>query len=74
MFRKDRLLLMAERGRFLVTTDTDEVFEGILIEWDEGHLVLVDVASISVKGDRLKVDGEIWVPRARVKYMQSIKV
>lgn len=73
MFRKDKLLLLAERGRFLITSDTDEVFEGILLEWDDGHIVIVDVASISAKGDRLKVDGEIWIPRNRVKYMQSIK-
>ena len=71
MARKDRLLLMAERGRFLVTTDSDEAFDGILVEWDELHFVLADTYSVAANGDRLKVDGELWLPRARVKYMQK---
>jgi hypothetical protein len=69
--RKDRLFMMAERGRFLVTTDSDETWDGLLLDWDESSLVLVDVSQVATNGDRLKVDGELWLPRNRIKYMQK---
>ncbi|MGN6589496.1 MAG: hypothetical protein ACTHKE_04315 [Sphingomicrobium sp.] len=71
MARKDRLFLMAERGRFLVTTDSDETWDGLLLDWDESNLVLVDVSQVALNGDRLKADGELWLPRTRIKYMQK---
>lgn len=71
MARKDRLLRDAERGRFLVTLDTEDAFEGVLVDWDDEHLVLADASSMAVTGDRLRLDGYQWLPRARVKYMQA---
>ena len=71
--RRDRLIRRAERGRFLVTTDSEETFEGVLVDWDEGHLILADASSVSPKGDRLKIDEYLWLPRARVKYMQALR-
>ena len=71
MARKDRLFLMAERGRFLVTTDSEESFDGILIDWDESNIVLADFYQISPNGDRVKLDGDLWLPRPRIKYMQK---
>ena len=71
MARKDRLLLMAERGRFLVTTDSEEAFEGVLYDWDESNIVLADFCQVSPTGDRMKLDGDLWLPRPRIKYMQK---
>lgn len=71
MARKDRLLLMAERGRFLVTDDSGEALDGLLLDWDEAHVVLADAYQVSPSGDRNKLDGEIWLPRPRIKYMQK---
>jgi len=70
--RKDRLLRDAERGKFLVTLDTEEAFEGVLVEWDDEHLVLAAAFSVAETGDRLRLDGYQWLPRLRIKYMQAI--
>jgi len=71
--RRDRLIRHAVRSRFLVTLDSEETFEGVLFDWDEGHLILADASSVSPKGDRLKIDESLWLPRARVKYMQALR-
>jgi hypothetical protein len=73
MGRKDRLLVMAERGRFLATLDDDSAVDGVLVDWDESHLILGDVTSVAATGDRLAVDGELWLPRPRIKYLQKIR-
>ena len=70
--RKDRLLLMAERGRFIITLDSEEAWDGILFDWDKEHFILADPVHISAKdGDRVRADGQIWIPRSRIKYMQK---
>jgi hypothetical protein len=74
MRQRDRLIKSAERGRFLVTTDTEESFEGVLVDCDESHFVLADAYSISAKGDRLKIDEHLWLPRSRIKYMQAMTI
>lgn len=68
----DRLLLMAERGRFLATLDSEpeETIEGILLEWDDNFLVFGDAFAIGANGDRLQLDRELWIPRGKIKYMQ----
>jgi hypothetical protein len=71
--RRDRLIKQALRERFLITTDMEESFEAILFDHDAMHFVLADAYSISAKGDRLKIDGQLWLPRARVKYMQAVR-
>jgi hypothetical protein len=72
--RGDRLIRQVIRRRFLVTTDTEEGFEGVLLEADEGHYVFDDVTSVAVNGDRLHLDSKLWIPRPRVKYMQDMSV
>lgn len=73
--RKDKLLLQAERGRFLATLNTqpEEAYEGLLLDWDESHYVFGDAYQVAVKGDRLKIDHELWLPRQNVKYLQRIE-
>lgn len=72
MARKDRLLRDAERGRFLFTLDTEEAFEGVLVDWDEAHFVIDNAFSVAPTGDRLAIDGPFWLPRPRVKYHQAV--
>lgn len=76
MARKDRLLRDAERGKFLITITADgaaeESFEGVLVEWDDEHVVLAAAYSVAETGDRLKLDGYMWLPRPRIKYMQAV--
>ena len=72
--RGDRLVKSHLRQRYLVTLVDGEAFEGLLNEADERHLVLVDSESIRPDGERLKVDGALWLPRDRIAYMQQPKV
>lgn len=74
MARKDRLLLMAERGRFLATLDDEQTVDGVLVDWDENHLILGDASGVTPAGERVPIDGEIWIPRPRVKYLQKIRI
>lgn len=64
---------MAERGRFLATLVDDTAVDGVLVDWDESHLILADVENVAATGDRLKVDGELWLPRSRIKYLQNFR-
>lgn len=72
--RGDRLVKRAIRSRFLVTTDTDESFDGVLTSGDEGFFVFEDAVSVARNGDRLHLDSALWIPRVRVKYMQVVAV
>ena len=65
-----RLIKRMVRERFLVTLESDETFDGLLLEHDEQHLVLGDAEQVAPNGDRMKVDGQLWLPRFNVRYMQ----
>lgn len=69
---RDRLVRKALRQRFLVTLDTEDAFDGVLTDWNVNFFVLEDASAVAGSGDRLRVDNAVWVPRARVKYMQAI--
>lgn len=74
MARRDRLVRQMFRTRYLLTLDTGESFDGLLLDADESYLVIGDAESIAANGDRLKVDGSLWIPRARLVYMQSSRL
>lgn len=69
---RDRLIKLVERVRFLVTTTDEEAFDGVLVDWDEGHFIFADVSSVAANGDRLHIDNDLWLPRPRIKYMQRV--
>lgn len=68
-----RLIRELERRRVVVTTTAAETFEGILLDADDGHLVLVDAAQLIETG-RFAVDGQLWLPTDRVAYLQRPEV
>ena len=70
MARRDRLVRLALRSRFLITTVDNEAFEGVLIDSDESNFVLADAAAVAANGVRSPVDGHLWIPRP-VRYMQE---
>lgn len=69
-----RLIRDLERRRVMVTTTASETFEGILFDADDGHLVLVDAAQLTETGDRVGIDGQLWLPTDRVAYLQRPEV
>ncbi len=72
MARRDRLIRNHLRLRYLVTTADEEVFDGVLFDADDLHIVLVETEQVAPNGERLAVDGQVWLPRPRVKYMQLV--
>ena len=60
------------RERVLVSIDNDEAFEGVLVEADRRHLVLADASQVTPDGERVPVDGRLWLPVERVLYLQQV--
>lgn len=71
MAHPDRLIRKALRTRYLITLTSGDAFDGILLEADERHYVLVDAEQILPDRSRVKVDGELWLPRLNVDYLQK---
>jgi hypothetical protein len=69
---RDRLVRLALRNRFLVTTDTEEAFDGVLTDWNENFFVLEDAWNVAADGTRLHLDTALWLPRPRIKYLQAV--
>lgn len=66
---RDRLLKRYLRERFVVTLKTGEAFDGLLDQWDESTIELVNVTAVAEK-TRVAVDGRIYLPRPQIAYMQ----
>ena len=67
--RHDRLLRAHLRDRFVVTLRSGESFDGLLVDADDKTVRLVDSYALDGK-NRVKVDGEMFIPREQVAYMQ----
>jgi small nuclear ribonucleoprotein (snRNP)-like protein len=67
--RKDRLLRQLLRERFVITLRHGESFDGLLADVDTNTVRLVDAFALDGK-NRVSVDGELFVPRGEVVYMQ----
>lgn len=67
---RDRLLAGRLRDRFVVTVESGETFVGLLGQVDERTVILHEAAALAANGDRTAVDGELYLPRGRVAYMQ----
>lgn len=70
MFGRDRLVRQALRERFVVTLTTGESFQGLLLDADEKTVRLSDAYALDGKS-RVKVDGDLYLPRLTVAYMQK---
>lgn len=67
---RDRLLRASLRERFLITCVDGEAFAGLLVDVDTATVVLVDAAYHPPKGAPVAVDGQLFLPRTRIAYMQ----
>jgi hypothetical protein len=66
---RDSIVRRALRDRFVFTVRSGETFDGLLIEVDAKTYRLADVFAVGEKG-RVKVDGELFLPRSEVVYLQ----
>lgn len=72
MARTDRLLRKFLRYRYLVTMTGGDSFLGVLTDIDLQHLIIADAAQVDARGGHLRVDGQLWLPRSQVRYMQLL--
>ena len=70
MNRRDRLLRQVHLARFIVTLTSGETFDGLLADADDNSVKLVGAFAIDEKS-RKSVDGDLYLPRSKVAYMQS---
>lgn len=66
----DKMLRLQVNERFLVTSTTDDTWDGQLKDVDDEHLVLRNAKALQA-GEWVPVDGEIWLPRFSISYMQK---
>lgn len=71
--RPRRLIRRMIRERFLITTAAG-TFDGVLLDADRGHYVLADAAALKPDGERVQVDGHLWIPAQTVTYLQRPEV
>jgi hypothetical protein len=69
VLRRDKLVRQALRHRFVATLRGGESFDGLLVDADEKTFRFADAWAISSKG-RARVDGELFLPRSEVLYLQ----
>lgn len=67
---RSRLLRRALFERFVVTMSDGDTFEGILRSADDRHLVLLDAAPVDGEPGRRPIDGELFLPADKVRYLQ----
>lgn len=68
--RRDVLVARAVKERFVATMRGGESFEGLLLAADAKTFRFTDAWAIDGK-DRVSVDGELYLPRAEVLYLQK---
>lgn len=73
MGRRDRLVRQALRERFVATLKGGESFEGLLVDADEKTFRMADAWALDGK-NRVSVDGELFLSRVDVLYLQKVGV
>lgn len=70
--RPDRIVRGLVRTRFLVTLTDSTAFTGILADADQTTIHLKDPEAVQSDGTKVKADSDLYLPRARVAYMQLL--
>lgn len=74
---RDRLLKKWLRERFHITLTSGETFDGLLDSWDQNHLIFLDAGAVvpvdEMRTRRVPVDGQLFLRRDAVAYMQGVK-
>ena len=70
MLRRDKLVRQVLRERFIATLRDGQTFDGLLVEADENTFRFVNAFAIDGKS-RASVDGELFLPRSEVSYLQK---
>lgn len=68
--RRDRVLRLYLRERFIVALKAGDTFDGLLDEHDESTIELLDAHLVEKDGTLTAVNGRLYVPRSEIAYMQ----
>jgi hypothetical protein len=68
---RDRLVRQSLRDRFVVTTHDEGSFSGLLMDADDTTAVFGDVRLITPSGEEAVAQGQVYVPRLNIAYMQK---
>lgn len=68
--RADRVVKQYLRTKFLITCKSGQTWRGVLLEVDDRTLRLSEAVLIASDGTETQADGNIFLPRADVAYMQ----
>lgn len=70
MLGRDRLVRKSLRERFVATLKDGASFDGLLVDADVKTFRFVDAWALDGR-NRVKVDGELFLPRSEVSYLQK---
>lgn len=69
VFGRDRILKSHLRQRFVITLKSGDAFEGVVLDADSRVMVVADASAHTPDGPA-KVDGQLFLQRADVAYLQ----
>lgn len=58
------------REQFVVTMKSGDTWSGVLVEADEHTLSMLHVQKVQPDGTSVSADGQMFLPRSDVAYMQ----
>lgn len=70
MGRADRVVRQHLRTTFTVTMKSGRTWRGVLLDADANTLRMADSRLINPDGGETEADGQVFLPRADVDYMQ----
>lgn len=68
---RDRIIKSHLKTRFLISMQDKSAIEGLLIDADKNHIQLADCFAVDNRGNKTSVDGNIYIPRNQILYMQK---
>jgi len=69
--RRDKLIQSVLRERFIFTLRSGASFDGLLVEADEKSFRIANASAVDGSKPSQPVDGELFLPRDEVIYMQK---
>jgi hypothetical protein len=67
---RDKLVRRVLRERFVATLRGGDAFEGLLLDADDKTFRFADAHKLDARGS-VPVDGELYLPRSEVLYLQK---
>lgn len=70
--RRDRILRGVIHERFVVTDVDGHAYQGLLADADDRVTHFVDASTLGPSGQLVPIDGDFYLERSRIAYMQKL--